>query len=78
MLYVIFLVLVVVILAFKARGVRENYREAMYIGLTMGFTVSIFLVWILAGLMVPSSYQVTNLINLMRAPISSNKALLVS
>jgi hypothetical protein len=33
-------------------------REAMYIGLTMGFTVSIFLVWILAGLMVPSSYQV--------------------
>ena len=60
MLYVIFLVLVVVILSFKARGVRENYREAMYIGLTMAVTVSIFLVWILAGLMVPSSYQVSS------------------
>jgi uncharacterized membrane protein len=58
MLYVIFLVVVVVILAFKARGVRENYREAIYIGLTMGFTVCIFLVWILAGLMVPMAYQV--------------------
>jgi hypothetical protein len=59
MLYVLFLVLVVVILAFKARGVRENYREAMYIGLTMGFTVCIFLVWMLAGLMSPIAYQVT-------------------
>ena len=57
-LYVIFLVLVVVVLSFKARGVRENYREAMYIGLTMGFTVCIFLVWILAGFIAPPHYQV--------------------
>ncbi len=57
-LYVLFLVVVVVVLAFKARGVRENYREAMYIGLTMGFTVCIFLVWILAGFISPSEYQV--------------------
>ena len=81
MLYVVFLVLVVVFLAFKvkkqqnfrmihaiqssvspfcimtsmfriqARGVRENYREAMYIGLAMGFAVCIMTVWVLAGLM---------------------------
>jgi hypothetical protein len=58
-LYVLFLVTVVVILSFKAKGVRENYREAMYIGLTMGFTVCIFLVWILAGFIAPPEYQVT-------------------
>ena len=49
LLYVHFLVVVVVVLAFKSRGVRENYREAMYIGLTMTFTVLIFLVWMGAG-----------------------------
>jgi hypothetical protein len=57
LLYVIFLVLVVVILAFKSRGVRENYREAMYIGLTMGFTVCIFTIWILAGFISPAFYS---------------------
>ena len=56
-LYVLFLVSIVVILSFKAKGVRENYREAMYIGLTMGFTVCIFLVWILAGFIAPPEYQ---------------------
>ena len=35
----------------QARGVRENYREAMYIGLAMGFAVCIMTVWVLAGLM---------------------------
>lgn len=57
-LYVLFLVTMVVVLSFKAKGVRENYREAMYIGLTMGFTVCIFLVWILAGFIAPRQYQV--------------------
>ena len=58
LLYVVFLILVVVVLAFKSRGVRENYREAMYVGLTMGFTVAIWVIWIVAGLIVPASYQV--------------------
>ena len=58
-LYVLFLVTMVLVLAFKAKGVRENYREAMYIGLTMGFTVCIFLVWILGGFIAPREYQVT-------------------
>ena len=57
LLYVIFLVLAVVVLAFKSRGVRENYREAMYIGLTMHFTVCIFITWILAGFFAPVQYQ---------------------
>ena len=57
-LYVLFLVTMVLVLAFKAKGVRENYREAMYIGLTMGFTVCIFLVWILGGFIAPREYQV--------------------
>ena len=58
LLYVLFLVTMVVVLSFKAKGVRENYREAMYIGLTMGFTVCIFLVWILGGFIAPTEYQV--------------------
>ena len=58
-LYVLFLVTMVVVLSFKAKGVRENYREAMYIGLTMGFTVCIFLVWILGGFIAPPEYQVS-------------------
>ena len=57
LLYVVFLIIVVVILAFKSRGVRENYREAMYVGLTIGFTVSIWVIWIVAGLIVPHPYQ---------------------
>jgi len=57
LLYVVFLISVVVLLAFKSRGVRENYREAMYVGLTMGFTVAIWIVWIVAGLIVPTRYQ---------------------
>ena len=52
MLYAIFLVIVVVVLAFKARGVRENYREALYVGLAIGFAVCILLVWVLAAFMV--------------------------
>ena len=56
LLYVVFLILVVVVLAFKSRGVRENYREAMYIGLTMVFTVCIFCIWILAGFIAPTHY----------------------
>ena len=60
LLYVLFLVTMVVVLSFKAKGVRENYREAMYIGLTMGFTVCVFLVWILGGFIAPPEYQVLN------------------
>ena len=61
LLYVLFLVTMVVVLSFKAKGVRENYREAMYIGLTMGFTVCIFLVWILGGFIAPTEYQVCHI-----------------
>ena len=57
LLYVVFLILVVMVLALKSRGVRENYREAMYVALVMGFSVAIWVVWVVAGLIVPTSYQ---------------------
>ena len=57
LLYVVFLILVVVVLALKSRGVRENYREAMYVALVMGFSLAIWVVWVVAGLIVPTSYQ---------------------
>ena len=56
MLYAMFLIVVVIVLAFKARGVRENYREAMYVGLAIGFAVCILLVWVLAAFMVEKRY----------------------
>ena len=53
----VFLILVVVVLALKSRGVRENYREAMYVALVMGFSLAIWVIWVVAGLIVPSTYQ---------------------
>ena len=57
LLYVVFLIVVVMVLALKSRGVRENYREAMYVALVMGFSLAIWVVWVVAGLIVPTSYQ---------------------
>ena len=57
LLYVVFLILVVVVLSLKSRGVRENYREAMYVALVMGFSVAIWVIWVVAGLIVPTAYQ---------------------
>ena len=63
LLYVVFLILVVLVLALKSRGVRENYREAMYVALVMGFSLAIWVIWVVAGLIVPSAYQVRKYFN---------------
>ena len=47
----------------QARGVRENYREAMYIGLAMGFAVCIMTVWVLAGLMTEKRLELVGTIS---------------
>ena len=63
LLYVVFLILVVLVLALKSRGVRENYREAMYVALVMGFSLAIWVIWVVTGLIVPSAYQVRKYFN---------------
>ncbi|KAK3877163.1 hypothetical protein Pcinc_018116 [Petrolisthes cinctipes] len=57
LLYVVVLIVVVATLAIKCRGIRENYREATYIGAALGLVLPLWLAWTLAGLIVPPSLQ---------------------
>ena len=43
---------------------RENYREALYIGFAMGLNTTVWVFWVLTGFVVPDPYrhQPTNLI----------------
>ncbi|XP_044729777.1 uncharacterized protein LOC123293126 [Chrysoperla carnea] len=57
LIYVIFLIIFVAILAIKSRGIRDNYRESTYIGLAVGFTIPIWLMWSLSGLIIIERYR---------------------
>ncbi|GLV40682.1 uncharacterized protein CBL_04485 [Carabus blaptoides fortunei] len=52
--YVVFLIGFVAVLAVKSRGIRDNYREATYIFLSVGCTIPVWFVWTLSGLVVVS------------------------
>lgn len=39
LIYIDFLIIIVAILAIKSRGIRDNYREATYIGLAIALVV---------------------------------------
>lgn len=47
LIYVVFLILFVAVLAFKSRSIRDNYREATYIGLSVGCSIPTWIVWVL-------------------------------
>ncbi|XP_063609194.1 metabotropic glutamate receptor 1-like [Penaeus indicus] len=57
LIYVIILIIAVAALAIKCRGIRENYREASYIGAALGLVLPLWLSWTLAGLILPASVQ---------------------
>lgn len=57
LVYVIFLIFFVAILAIKSRRIRENYREATYIGLAIGGSIPIWLGWTLCGLAVAERHK---------------------
>ncbi|XP_050694536.1 protein bride of sevenless-like isoform X1 [Eriocheir sinensis] len=57
LIYVILLLVVVAAMAVKCRSIRENYREAAYIGAALGLVLPLWLAWTLAGLIVPPSLQ---------------------
>lgn len=52
LVYVMLLIMVVTILSLKSRRIRDNYREAMFISITMCCIVPIWIGWIISGLMV--------------------------
>ncbi|XP_067010618.1 metabotropic glutamate receptor 3 isoform X2 [Anabrus simplex] len=57
LLYVVCLILFVAVLAIKSRGIRDNYREATFIGLAVGCSIPIWLVWVLCGLLVHDRHR---------------------
>lgn len=57
LVYVAFLILFVAVLAIKSRGIRDNYREATYIGLAIGGSIPIWLGWTLCGLAVADRHK---------------------
>uniref|UniRef100_A0AAG5DN62 G-protein coupled receptors family 3 profile domain-containing protein n=1 Tax=Anopheles atroparvus TaxID=41427 RepID=A0AAG5DN62_ANOAO len=57
LIYIVFLILFVAILAIKSRGIRDNYREATYIGLAIGGIIPIWLGWTLCGLAVADRHR---------------------
>ncbi|XP_037953576.1 uncharacterized protein LOC119683783 [Teleopsis dalmanni] len=57
LIYIIFLIVFVAVLAIKSRGIRDNYREATYIGLAIGGAIPIWLGWMLCGLAVAERHK---------------------
>lgn len=57
LIYVGCLIIFVTILAIKSRGIRDNYREATYIGLAIGGTIPIWLGWTLCGMAVSERHR---------------------
>ncbi|KAJ8914431.1 hypothetical protein NQ315_017527 [Exocentrus adspersus] len=57
LIYVIFLIMFVTVLAVKSRGIRDNYREATYIGLSIGCSIPTWLIWTTSGLMINERHR---------------------
>ncbi|KAK4872486.1 hypothetical protein RN001_014515 [Aquatica leii] len=57
LIYIVFLIVFVTILAFKSRSIRDNYREATYIGLSIGCTIPTWLIWVLSGFIVQDRHK---------------------
>lgn len=57
LLYIDFLIVIVAVLAIKSRGIRDNYREATYIGLAIALVIPIWLGWTLVGLAVHERHK---------------------
>lgn len=57
LIYIDFLIIIVAILAIKSRGIRDNYREATYIGLAVALVIPVWLGWTLVGLAVHERHK---------------------
>lgn len=57
LIYILFLIIFVAVLAIKSRGIRDNYREATYIGLAIGGAIPIFFGWMLCGFAVGERHK---------------------
>ncbi|CAG9810130.1 unnamed protein product [Chironomus riparius] len=57
MIYIDLLIIIVSILAIKSRGIRDNYREATYIGLAIALIIPIWIGWSLIGMAVHERHK---------------------
>ena len=57
LIYVIFLIIFVAVLAIKCRHIRDNYREAVYICLSVLITVFVWFSWTVVGLMINERHK---------------------
>ncbi|KAG5669262.1 hypothetical protein PVAND_017153 [Polypedilum vanderplanki] len=57
MIYIDLLIIIVAILAVKSRGIRDNYREATYIGLAIALIIPVWLGWSLIGMAVHERHK---------------------
>ncbi|KAL1501730.1 hypothetical protein ABEB36_007006 [Hypothenemus hampei] len=57
LIYIIFLIIFVTVLAVKSRGIRDNYREATYIGLSVGCSIPTWLIWTISGLVLNERHR---------------------
>lgn len=57
MIYIDLLIVIVAILAIKSRGIRDNYREATFIGLAVALVIPIWLGWSLIGMAVHERHK---------------------
>lgn len=57
MIYIDLLIIIVSILAIKSRGIRDNYREATYIGLAVALVIPIWIGWSLIGMAVHERHK---------------------
>ncbi|XP_013775810.2 uncharacterized protein LOC106460630 [Limulus polyphemus] len=57
LIYPMFLIFCVTILSFKSRGNRENHREAIFIAIAIGFTIPVWIIWILVAIATEPYYH---------------------
>ncbi|XP_022240045.1 metabotropic glutamate receptor 2-like [Limulus polyphemus] len=57
LIYPMFLIFSITILSIKARGNHENHREALFIGIAIGFTIPLWVIWLLFALATEPSYH---------------------
>ncbi|KAK5639911.1 hypothetical protein RI129_010722 [Pyrocoelia pectoralis] len=57
LIYIVFLMVFVSVLAFKSRSIRDNYREATYIALSIGCSIPTWLIWVLSGFIVSDRHK---------------------
>uniref|UniRef100_T1JM77 G-protein coupled receptors family 3 profile domain-containing protein n=1 Tax=Strigamia maritima TaxID=126957 RepID=T1JM77_STRMM len=57
LIYVMFLLVFITFLSIKSHGIRDNYREAMYIGLSVGCCIPMWVTWTVIALVLRDGYE---------------------